>query len=890
MVDTNSHTAPGSSGADGEDARPPDTAASDIRARGPVRFGKYELLKRVRVGGMAEVFRARDPARPDQLLAIKRILPSFTDEADYVAMFIDEAQLSARLHHRCIAAAVELGRAEDELYLALEYVDGLDAGALLRRARARAEPLPVAIACRIASELCAALDYAHDLCDEHGTPLGIVHRDVSPQNVLVSFGGEVKLIDFGIAKSTEQRMRTAAGLLKGKYGYLSPEQAQGHEVDRRSDLFSLGVCLYEMLSAQRLFLGSTDFSTIGRVRKAEVPPLRDYNPGLPDELVAIVERALARENSARFQTAGELGAALDAFIERSGERCEPAALGDFVRAAAADPQAAEPVDATAQGDTGTGLLDAFDDVEPVSAVSVLAEPPAPFPFVTADDDELFDTMREERLADPPADDPRGEPEQSDGALQARGDATGEDLLEELSTDERTQVVAYESTGNGGAPAAAQTDASAAPAVEQPAAEQAGDAPAADGSAPADGSDQPSPPASAPALAHATTLPGIGMDWDDEELSTQLYDPPEPGQAGPRVSGALSLPRSTPAAMAPFPPAPSFPPGPLSAADALAQAAGAATVPVAALASVRPGALPGLPTLPPGARAPLFPRTGAAVWVVAGGLALAAVGVPLTLWLTRAPARGTMHLTTAPLDAMVKLDGVPAVGRASPFVLSNVAPDVNHEIEVSAPGHRTWTAQLSLAPGQIVQLPHVELAPEPSAAASAPDAVPAKAPVRPVEAPVRPVEAPAADRPAPAGPEQALPPPRVLPDPKPRPRPRPIASQKSRPSPAPVAQPAEPVRPEPATAEKEPEPREPTPQAAPQPAAEGAPGILRINSRPWSRVFVDGRLIGTTPQMKITLGAGLHTVTLVNPDFGLQKVLSVQIAPGETVTKIIELSQ
>jgi serine/threonine protein kinase len=888
MSDTNSHTAPGSSGADGEDARHREAAASDIRARGPVLLGKYELLKRVRVGGMAEVFRARDPARPDQLVAIKRILPSFTDEADYVAMFIDEAQLSARFQHRCIAAAIELGRADDELYLAMEYVDGLDLGSLLRRARARGEPLPVAIACRIASELCSALEYAHDLCDEQGTPLGIVHRDVSPQNVLVSFAGEVKLIDFGIAKSTEQRMRTAAGLLKGKYGYLSPEQAQGHEVDRRSDLFSLGVCLYEMLSAQRLFLGATDFSTIGRVRKAEVPPLRDCAPDVPEELAAIVLRALARDRSARYQTAGELGAALDAFIERSGERCEPAALGDFVRAAAEDPQAAEPAsDSGAQGDPGTGLLDAFDDVEPVSAVSVLAEPPAPFPFAkTGDDDELFDTMREERLADPPEDAAPGESEPSDEALRSRGDATGEDLLEELSTDERTQVLPYESASNAGL-AAGRAGASAGPA-DRPAAEDGG-VPAV-GGAPAGELAASSEPATTSSAArpvvHATTLPGIGMDWDDEELSTQLYDPPEPGQAGPRVSGALSLPRSTPAPMAPFAPAPSFPPGPLGAADVLAPAASAATVPATALSSggtsVRPGAAAapaGLSTLPPGARAPLLPRTGLAVWVVAGVLALAAVGVPLALWVTRAPARGTMHLTTNPPDAMVKLDGVPSVGRSSPFVLSNVIPDVNHAIEVSKPGHRTWTAQVTLAPGQIVQLPHVELAPIPSVAAVAPVEIPAEAPPPPALVPQAPAQA-----------EQVQPPQPVRPDPKPRARPRPVANPKPRPSAAPVEEPAPPVRSEPAVTRSEPEPHEPSPQAAPQPAAEGAPGILRINSRPWSRVFVDGRLIGTTPQMKITLGAGLHTVTLVNPDFGLQKVLSVQIAPGETVTKIIELSQ
>jgi serine/threonine protein kinase len=269
-------------------------------------FGKYELLQRLRVGGMAEVWKAHETAHPQRAVALKRILPSFTDEADYVAMFIDEARLSMRLSHPNIVRAYELGQFEDQHYIALELVEGQDLGALFKLARERKERLPTALACRIAIEVCSALHYAHELCDQHGALLGIVHRDVSPQNVLVSYEGDVKLLDFGIAKSSEQVLRTQAGLLKGKHGYFSPEQAQGQPVDRRSDLFSLGVCLYELLSGDRLFQGSSDFSTIVRVRKAEIPALEGVNRDVPVELATIVHRARGREGGARLLTGREL--------------------------------------------------------------------------------------------------------------------------------------------------------------------------------------------------------------------------------------------------------------------------------------------------------------------------------------------------------------------------------------------------------------------------------------------------------------------------------------------------------------------------------------------------------------------------------------------------------
>ncbi|HMI92814.1 MAG TPA: serine/threonine-protein kinase, partial [Polyangiales bacterium] len=242
MGDSGSHTAVGAVDQPGQKQAP----SSQIRARERMEFGKYELIHRLRVGGMAEVWKARETAPPGRTLALKRILPSFTDEADYVAMFVDEARLSMRLSHPGIVRAFELGRIDDEHFIALELIEGQELAALIRQAREREEPVDPALVCRIVIAVCDALHYAHELRDERGAALGIVHRDVSPQNVLISYDGDVKLIDFGIAKSSEQLMRTEAGLLKGKHGYLSPEQALGQSVDRRSDLFSLGICMYEL--------------------------------------------------------------------------------------------------------------------------------------------------------------------------------------------------------------------------------------------------------------------------------------------------------------------------------------------------------------------------------------------------------------------------------------------------------------------------------------------------------------------------------------------------------------------------------------------------------------------------------------------------------------------
>ena len=265
--------------------------------RQPIPFGKYYLLERINVGGMAEVFKAKATGVEgfERIVAVKRILPSIAEDEEFITMFIDEAKIAVQLTHANIAQIFDLGKVDDSYFIALEYVHGKDLRAIFNRARARGEQLPVPMACYVIMKLCEGLDYAHNKRDAGGQFLNLVHRDVSPQNILVSYEGEVKIIDFGIAKAAGKAGRTQAGILKGKFGYMSPEQVQGFEIDRRSDVFGVGICLYELLTGERLFVGESDFATLEKVRNVDIMPPSTYNRRIPEELEQIVLKALARD-------------------------------------------------------------------------------------------------------------------------------------------------------------------------------------------------------------------------------------------------------------------------------------------------------------------------------------------------------------------------------------------------------------------------------------------------------------------------------------------------------------------------------------------------------------------------------------------------------------------
>jgi len=287
----------------------------------PTPFGKYYLLDRINVGGMAEVFKAKTVGVEgfERLVALKRILPSIAEDEEFITMFIDEAKIAVQLQHANIAQIFDLGKVDDSYFIALEYVNGRDLRGIFDDLRKVGQVMPMAQVCYLIMQLCEGLDYAHNKRDVQGRELNLVHRDVSPQNVLLGYDGEVKLIDFGIAKAAGKASKTQAGILKGKFGYMSPEQVRGLPIDRRSDIFALGIVLYEMLTSERLFIGESDFSTLEKVRNVEIIPPSSFNSEIPDKLESIVLKALEKNVEDRYQNAIDLHDDLQLFMHSVGQ-------------------------------------------------------------------------------------------------------------------------------------------------------------------------------------------------------------------------------------------------------------------------------------------------------------------------------------------------------------------------------------------------------------------------------------------------------------------------------------------------------------------------------------------------------------------------------------------
>ncbi len=300
-------------------ARPVDATrpvATGRPASSPGAFGRYQLLEKIGAGGMAEVFKARMKGEQgfEKIVAIKRIVPHMATNAEFVTMFVDEAKLAAQLNHNNITHIYDLGKVDAWHYIAMEYVEGKDLRTLLKLGKERNFPLPAELALFIAAKIANALDYAHRRPAPDGSELNLVHRDVSPQNILISDEGDIKLCDFGIAKAASKVSTTISGALKGKLQYMSPEQAWGKRVDRRSDVFSLGSVLYEMLTGAPLFEGDTDMSVLESVREGEVAPPTSRGAEVPKRVDQIVLKALAKNPQERYQNASEFEKDLHAVL------------------------------------------------------------------------------------------------------------------------------------------------------------------------------------------------------------------------------------------------------------------------------------------------------------------------------------------------------------------------------------------------------------------------------------------------------------------------------------------------------------------------------------------------------------------------------------------------
>ncbi|MBC8072862.1 MAG: protein kinase, partial [Deltaproteobacteria bacterium] len=295
--------------------RPSISSSGDLPAG--TRMGRYELLHRLAVGGMAELYVARHSGIQgfERTVVVKRILPHLVEDPEFISMFLDEARIAASLDHPNIAQVTDIDHEHGDYFLTMEYVHGKNLREVLRQAP---QGLPLGMALAVVIGVTAGLHHAHEALGSDGRPLGLVHRDVSPSNVMIAFSGAVKLTDFGIAKAAARTSKTLAGRIKGKVGYMSPEQCRGEQVDRRSDIFSLGILAYETLTGARAFYAPNEFAAMARIVRCDYTRPSELVPGFPLELERIIARALQKEPDDRYATAEQMQLELEAFAEAQG--------------------------------------------------------------------------------------------------------------------------------------------------------------------------------------------------------------------------------------------------------------------------------------------------------------------------------------------------------------------------------------------------------------------------------------------------------------------------------------------------------------------------------------------------------------------------------------------
>ncbi len=297
-----------------------------------LRFGRYELLLKMASGGMATLYLARitGPEKFEKLLCIKRVHDHLAEEREFTDMFLDECRIAALIHHPNVATVFDMGKIQGAYFMALEYVHGHDLREVLAAAKRLPDSMPWAYAVRIVADAAAGLHAAHELKKPGGTALGVVHRDVSHQNILVSYDGIAKVVDFGVAYARERISSTGVKTLKGKIAYMSPEQSEQRPLDRRSDVFSLGVVLFEAVCLRRLFKSPSEVETILKVREARVPSPRTLRPDIPERLERIIFRALAKDPDERYQSAAQLQGALEALLVEEGKVVGPQQVSDLM--------------------------------------------------------------------------------------------------------------------------------------------------------------------------------------------------------------------------------------------------------------------------------------------------------------------------------------------------------------------------------------------------------------------------------------------------------------------------------------------------------------------------------------------------------------------------------
>ncbi|MDF1565396.1 MAG: serine/threonine protein kinase [Deltaproteobacteria bacterium] len=341
----------------------------------PQNIGPYRLVRLLAQGGMAEIWLADHPQHGE--CVVKRVHPHLTSNTEFLMMFVDEARIAARLNHPGCVHIFDLGKEGSTYYIAMEYIHGEDIRSIARQARAAQIPLPRKLAVAIIMGAAEGLHYAHELMDGGGRPLNIVHRDVSPQNILVTFDGRVRIVDFGIAKAADQANRTRSGVLKGKYAYMAPEQILGVPLDRRTDVFALGILLYELTTGRRLFKAKTELETMRRITQNIFTPPAAASPGYPPDLERIVLKAISNDRINRYESAQALRDDLAAFLEAHRVTVTEEDLAELMKQVFAERLAA--IDVARQSGDASALLDARFGLEGSDASDEIPAPPAPAP-------------------------------------------------------------------------------------------------------------------------------------------------------------------------------------------------------------------------------------------------------------------------------------------------------------------------------------------------------------------------------------------------------------------------------------------------------------------------------------------------------------------------------
>ena len=357
----------------------------------PERFGAYRIVRRIAIGGMAEIYLAKTEgvAGFERHLVLKVIHPKFANDQEFIDMLVREAKLVVRLNHVNIAQVFDLGKQHDRYYIAMEYVDGLDVYQFLKRLRERRKPMPFEVASYLLAEVCSGLHYAHERRDEDGAPLSIIHRDISPQNVLLSYSGDVKIIDFGIAKARARAHTTGVGIIKGKFSYMSPEQAQGDSLDHRSDIFAVGVLFYELLTNRMLYDGASARDALRMAKAGRFLPPSTHREDLPGDLEQIVLKALARDRRDRYQSGNEMHEALSEWLRRNSPGYGRHRLERFVRGVCEVDQ--QSVSSLGRGDYA---------VQPAKSV-IFEDGPRPEPSPSRDPNQATVHAVKQRKSKPP---------------------------------------------------------------------------------------------------------------------------------------------------------------------------------------------------------------------------------------------------------------------------------------------------------------------------------------------------------------------------------------------------------------------------------------------------------------------------------------------------------